>query len=155
MLWKLMLVLTVVPLLELYLLVRLSDWTSFWFTVLVILATGAAGAIIARVQGLTVLRNMQRELSEGKVPTASVLDGVMILMAAALLLTPGLLTDALGFVLLAPPGRALVKKLLRGWFKRQIDRGRLQMFTRMGFGPISEEPPPGSPPVEDEEEPEQ
>jgi len=151
MLWKLMLVLTVVPLLELYLLVRLSEWTSFWFTVLVILGTGAVGAVIARMQGLMVLRRMQWELSEGRVPTGSILDGVMILVAAALLVTPGLLTDTVGFVLLAPPGRAFLRKLLRRWLKRQIDRGRVRFFTHMGFGPFSDEPPPAYPPLDDED----
>jgi len=98
MLWKLILLLTVVPLVELYVLFKIAVWTHFWVTVLIILGTGALGAVIARMQGLMVLRRMQQELSEGKIPAVSILDGVMILVAAALLVTPGLLTDTAGFI---------------------------------------------------------
>jgi len=151
MLWKLILLLTVVPLVELYVLFKIAVWTHFWVTVLIILGTGALGAVIARMQGLMVLRRMQQELSEGKIPAVSILDGVMILVAAALLVTPGLLTDTAGFFLLAPPGRAFTRKLLKRWLKRKVQEGSLRVYTHFGFGPPRGGPPPGPPPLEDDE----
>lgn len=141
MLWKLVILLTVVPLLELYLLVKVTVWTNFAFTVALILLTGLAGAVLARMQGLMVLRKMQRELAAGKLPADSLMDGAMILVAAALLVTPGILTDACGFLLLIPWSRRLAKKLLKRWIERCIREGSVRVYKDMGFGPIQGQPP--------------
>ena len=153
MLWKLILLLTAVPIAELYLLVRLSDWTSFGVTLLVIFGTGLVGAALARQQGLRVVRNIRREVELGSIPADGLLDGAMVLVAAALLLTPGLLTDAAGFLLLIPPSRAAARRFLKRWIKRKIERGQVHFHKSMGFGPIRDEPPPGAPLLEDTERP--
>ena len=129
MLLTLILALTLVPLVQLYLLIRLAGVTGPGFTIALVIGTGIAGGAIARWQGLTVVQRIRRELAEGQMPTASILDGVMILVAGALLLTPGLLTDALGFFLLAPPGRALIRGSVRKWLQRQVKQGRWQVHT--------------------------
>ena len=151
MLWKLILLLTIVPLVELYLLVKLTDATgSFWVTVVVIVGTGVVGAFLAKLEGLRVLKKIQHEMAELRLPGDSLLDGAMILVAAALLVTPGLLTDTVGFLLLLPPSRAVARGQIKRWLKRKIQPGQVHFHRSMGFGPISEEPPPGPPP-EDEE----
>ena len=146
MLLKLILLLTAVPLVELYLLFKYTMWTSFGVMILTVIATGIIGAALARQQGLAVLRQIQEDLRSGGLPGRSLLDGALVLVAGALLLTPGLLTDAVGFLLLIPPTRALVRKLLTSWFKKQQQRGRFQVNYR----PLHDEPPPGYPPVDED-----
>jgi UPF0716 protein FxsA len=107
---RLLFLFTLVPLLELLLLVKLGEVIGFWATVALVVATGALGALLTRIQGLRVLRQVQAELREGRVPAERLLDGLLILIAGAVLLTPGLITDALGFFLLVPPGRRAVRK---------------------------------------------
>lgn len=133
MLLKLILLLTVLPLVELYLLVKLTYWTdSFAVTAAVIIGTGVVGAFLARLEGFRVLKKMRQELRRGQLPPGSILDGVMILVAGALLITPGLLTDALGFFLLMPPGRALVRRVLKRWLRKKIREGSIQ-FRSSGW----------------------
>ena len=150
MLWKLVLLLTVVPIIELVLLIKLSHLTGILFTVLVIVGTGVVGAFLARREGLRALRRIGEEMSRGELPADGLLDGAMILVAGALLVTPGLLTDSVGFLLLLPPGRAMLRKALKAWIRRKIETGQVDFYSHMGFRPISDEPPPGSPPIEDE-----
>jgi UPF0716 protein FxsA len=110
MFFRLLVLFTVVPLVELYLLIRVGGVIGVLPTIAVVVVTGAVGAALARWQGLGVLRRFQHELSEGRAPTGTLIDGLLILLAAVLLLTPGLLTDLVGFLLLVPGGRALVRR---------------------------------------------
>lgn len=107
---RLLLLFTVVPLVELFLLVKLGTVIGVGSTVLIVIATGFLGALLARWQGLGVLRRLSEDLSQGRLPADALLDGLLIFIAGAVLLTPGLITDALGFFLLLPAGRAVVKK---------------------------------------------
>ena len=150
MIWKLLLLFTLVPMAELALLIELGRVTSTAFAILLCVVTAVVGATLARIQGLATLRRITEELDRGHLPGDSVLDGLLILIAGALLVTPGLLTDAVGFALLTPPGRALARRAVKGWLRRKIDRGRASFYADMGFRPLREEPPPGSPPLEDE-----
>ena len=109
MFFRLLILFTVVPLLELYLLIRVGDVIGVWPTVALVVFTGALGAFLTRLEGLRVLRRVQAEFQQGRVPTAGLLDGLLIVVAGAVLLTPGLITDAVGFFLLVPPGRRLVR----------------------------------------------
>jgi UPF0716 protein FxsA len=150
---KLILLLSVVPFTELYLLVKLTEWwDSFWYTVLLIVATGVLGGWLARREGLRALRRIQNQLGEGQLPGAAMLDGLLILIAGALLLTPGIITDAVGLLLLAPPGRRAARRLLTRWIKRRMAAGDVVFHSSMGFRPIHREPPPGSPPLEEDYE---
>ena len=151
MLWKLILVLTVLPIVELYLLVKLTQATSLGVTLLVILGTGVFGALLARAEGLRVLRRIQTEVAAGRIPGDALLDGMLILVAGVMLVTPGLITDATGLLLLLPPTRALARRLIKRWIRRKIEAGQLRAYRQMGFGPISDRPPPGAPPLEDED----
>jgi UPF0716 protein FxsA len=102
---RLLLLFTTVPLVELALLLWIGARIGVLPTVALILGTGVAGASLARLQGLATWRRFQAALAAGRLPGSELLEGLLILVAGALLLTPGILTDAAGFLLLVPPAR--------------------------------------------------
>lgn len=102
---RLLLLFTTVPLVELALLLWIGARIGVGPTIALILVTGVAGASLARLQGLATWRRFQAALAAGRLPGAELLEGLLILVAGALLLTPGVLTDAVGFLLLVPPAR--------------------------------------------------
>lgn len=120
---KLLVAFIVVPLVELYLLLQLADATTAGFTFLVVIATGILGSYLARREGVLAWFRFQGALAEGRVPGREIQDGIMIFVAAALLLTPGLLTDALGFTLLIPAGRELIRRLVLARYMRRFEVG--------------------------------
>lgn len=103
----------VLPFVELYLLFKLAGATSAEVALGIVIGTGILGGILARSQGLAVLRRLRNDLRQGKLPADALLDGAFVLVGGVLLLTPGMITDTVGFVLLIPPTRALLKKLLK------------------------------------------
>jgi len=131
MLFYLFVLFTVVPIVELALLIWIGAHTHWWVPVLIVVATAMLGAALARWQGFQVMRRIQDEMRAGRVPTDALIDGAMILVAGVLLVTPGVLTDVTGIVLLIPPLRHLVKQGLKAWFKRHV---RVQT---VGFGDSS------------------
>ncbi|QDU79332.1 phage T7 F exclusion suppressor FxsA [Polystyrenella longa] len=116
----LFLLFTLVPVVELYLLFQLGSHTSPLFAIGVVILTGIIGAALARQEGAKALRRIQQELGSGKMPADSLTDGVMILVAGILLITPGMLTDVVGFSLLIPPIRRLMKIFAVKYFKTRI-----------------------------------
>lgn len=110
MLLRLLILFTVAPLVELWLLVEIGQRIGFLATVAIVLTTGVIGAALARWQGLLCLRNAARQLHAGQLPADALLDGLGILLAAVLLVTPGILTDAVGFCLLIPPLRRIARR---------------------------------------------
>jgi len=108
----------VMPLLELWLLLQLGGCYGWRVTLLVVVLTGFTGAWLARMQGLQTLLAIRRDMAEGRMPAPRLMDGVMILIAGVLLITPGLITDAVGFLLLIPPVRGAV----RGWMRLRLEQ---------------------------------
>jgi UPF0716 protein FxsA len=92
-------------------------------TVGLILLTGVAGAWLARSQGLEIIRRIQQETAHGHMPAINLIDGALVLVGGLLLLTPGFLTDLLGFSFLVPLTRDLWKKTLVAWLEAQVQRG--------------------------------
>lgn len=138
-----------VPLAEFWLLFKVGSlYLGFWGTVASIIATGVLGGALARREGLRVLENARRLAQQGQLPTEAMLDGLLILLAGGVLLTPGFLTDAFGFLLLLPPFRAWLRPLLKAWFMRRVQLVRFDMGAMAenmgGFAP----PPNPSPPPE-------
>ncbi len=117
---RLLLLFTVVPLIELYLLIEIGGMIGVAPTIAIVIGTGVLGAWLARWQGLAVLRRISDEMTAGRLPKDALIDGLMILVAAAVLLTPGLLTDSLGFVLLVPASRAVVRKAVAAAIARKV-----------------------------------
>lgn len=124
MLLALVLLFTVLPLAELWLLLQLGDAWGPIPTIALVLATGVLGAALARWQGFRALWRIRSELASGRAPTDALIDGALILVAGAVLVTPGVITDAFGFALLVPVTRSLVKRGLRAWFARAVKRGQ-------------------------------
>ncbi len=121
-----------VPLVELYLLYQIARLISIGPTILLVIGTGILGTALARWQGRKTLENIQQELRQGSVPSDSLLDGLLILIAGALLITPGVLTDGVGFLLLLPFTRPFVRSYLKTWFRNLVQSGRVQ-FQSFGF----------------------
>lgn len=117
-----------VPAVELVLLARIGTAIGWFSTVLLIITTGFVGAGLARAQGFEVLRKIQFETAAGRVPTDALLDGAMVLFAGALLLTPGILTDAVGFSLLFPLVRTALKRALARHLQANPRRGPTIVF---------------------------
>ena len=116
---RLLLLFTIVPLIELFVLVKLGTVIGVGPTVLIVICTGVLGAWLARWQGLGVLRRVSEDLSAGRLPADALIDGLLILIAGAVLLTPGLITDAIGFFLLVPQGRAVVRRTVADRLQRR------------------------------------
>ncbi|KAA5541087.1 FxsA family protein [Roseiconus nitratireducens] len=115
---RLLILFITVPLVELYLLLQLADVTGAGATFLLVIITGIIGSALAKREGVMAWQKFQEALRAGRVPGAEIQDGLMIVFAAALLLTPGLLTDAVGFLLLVPLGRKLMRKyVFSRWFR--------------------------------------
>lgn len=122
---KLLLPITLLPLLEIYVLIESGRLIGLWPTVLLVVLTGIAGSWLMRQQGFALLGKIQRELAAGHLPADSLLDGALIIAGGMLLLTPGFCTDLTGASMLTPPTRKLWRKWLEHWLAAQITAGRL------------------------------
>jgi UPF0716 protein FxsA len=126
MLIRLILLFTVLPLMELYLLIKVGGYLGASPTIMIVLITGIIGGLLARSQGLSVQRQIRMDLQNGVIPTDSLFDGLFILIAGALLITPGMITDVFGFFLMVPGFRGWLKSKLKGYFKRKFESGQFQ-----------------------------
>ncbi|MDF1716561.1 MAG: FxsA family protein [Antarcticimicrobium sp.] len=120
-----------VPLIEIALFIQVGGLIGLWPTLAVVVLTAMLGTWLVRTQGRTALGQLQRAFSELNDPTEPLAHGAMILVAGALLLTPGFFTDALGFALLMPPVRVAVFRHLR----RRVTVARFDMGGSAGFRP--------------------
>ncbi len=108
------------PLVELALLLQLSEWMGGWKTFGLVLLTGGIGWWLAKREGLRTYIKIQQELGQGHLPGDHLVDALLILVAGVVLVTPGVITDAIGFLLLIPPVRAMVRKFLKKRFKSRV-----------------------------------
>jgi UPF0716 protein FxsA len=118
---RLFLLFLLVPLAEIYLLIRVGEVIGAPATIGLVIATAFLGAALARREGLRTFVAIQRSVAQGRLPTDDLVEGVMILFAGLVLLTPGFLTDALGFFVLLPPTRRWLRRYLVEWLKRRAD----------------------------------
>ena len=126
---RLLLLFVVLPAVELALLIELGSRFGTLHTLALIVITGVVGASLARGQGLAIVRQIQSEVAEGRLPAQSLVDGVIILLAAALLVTPGVLTDAFGFLCLVPAFRSRVKHVLWRRLERAVAENRVHLHV--------------------------
>ncbi|WP_070120523.1 FxsA family protein [Bacillus marinisedimentorum] len=120
----------IVPALEIWLLVLAGNKIGPIPTVLLIILTGFLGAWLARRQGLETLQKAQLEMQSYQLPGDRILDGIMILVGGVVLLTPGFITDAIGFFLLFPQSRSLVKPFLIRWLRNMMNNGNITFYRR-------------------------
>jgi UPF0716 protein FxsA len=130
----LLLLFLIVPLAEIYLLIKAGGAIGALNTVALVVFTAVVGAWLLRLQGLATLRRVQLSLEQGELPETALIEGVMLLLAGALLLTPGFITDIVGFVLLVPSSRVALAQAL-------LARGVLK--TRAHFEQAHRESPDG------------
>ncbi len=119
---------TLVPVFELWLLIEVGKIIGTWPTVLLVASTGFFGVMLAKSQGLAVLRKIGTDLDEGDLPGEQFIDGACILVGGAFLLTPGLITDVLGFALLVPVTRSFIKPLIKKVLRRKIESKTIDIF---------------------------
>jgi UPF0716 protein FxsA len=112
----------VVPIAELAVIVSVAREIGVLYTLAALFGFSIAGSILAKRQGLGVWYRMRTMLARGQMPSTEVVDGALILLGGALLLTPGFLTDILGISLLLPPVRAGIRRLARRQLRNMIDR---------------------------------
>ena len=127
MFFYLLLLFTLLPMTELVLLIKIGRHIGLLNAILIVIATGVFGASLARWQGLTVIREVQNQLSVGIMPKEEILDGIIILAGGLLLLTPGLITDFIGLVAIIPITRKWIKYLVKKKLAQMIDEGRFQI----------------------------
>ena len=110
-----------VPFAEIYVLLQVGHVIGILNTLALLILVSMVGAWLAKREGLGVLRRMQDSVNAGRVPGAELIDGFLVLLAAALMITPGFLTDIVGIFLLLPPVRAGVRHSLRRYFVHRIE----------------------------------
>jgi UPF0716 protein FxsA len=120
----------VLPIAEIAALMAVGDLIGFGPTLIALITLSVAGAVLAKRQGIEIWKRFRRSISQGRIPSEEIFDGMLVLLGGALLLTPGFITDVLGLILLIPVSRSLVKRLaVRGsgwWIARRFG------LTRMG-----------------------
>ena len=128
-----------VPLLELWLLLKAGGFLGAGLTIAIVLLTGAVGATLARREGIRALTRMTQATSQGQLPTQAMFDAMAIFLGGALLLTPGFLTDGIGFGLLLPASRAFLRVQFGTWLQARMDAGNV-VVHRGGFPPQGPSP---------------
>jgi UPF0716 protein FxsA len=122
MLLKLFLAFTLIPMLELYLLIEMGTVLGVLNTLALVILTGFVGAYLARMQGMQTMLRVRSQLQQGIMPAEDLIDAVIIFVAGIVLLTPGLITDTAGLLLLFPTSRLYFKRWLRRRFDRWIQK---------------------------------
>ncbi|MFP4243935.1 MAG: FxsA family protein [Ectothiorhodospira sp.] len=126
-----------IPLVEIYILIRVGGIIGVWPTVGLVVLTAVLGAYLLRRQGLATLTRMQRNLDQGELPAKELMEGVFLVIGGALLLTPGFFTDAFGFACLIPATRQVMARWLmrRGVFVARTQMHQAYTRRRPGAGP--------------------
>ncbi|NLB34288.1 MAG: FxsA family protein [Elusimicrobia bacterium] len=113
MLIYLIIIFIALPVIELIILINISQSIGVFYTIFLILFTGIAGALLARAHGYIVVMKIMDDIGKGRMPADKLIDGAMILVGGIMLLAPGLVTDTLGFILIIPISRRFLKTLIK------------------------------------------
>ena len=131
MFFKLFLAFTLVPFIEIYLLIKIGAQVGAFNTILIVILTGLLGASLARLEGLKIMTKVRDSLNRGDLPAEEMLDAMLIFVAGVVLLTPGLISDLAGLALLVPKARYWFKRWLRKkfdeWLKKTNGRGGMSI----------------------------
>ena len=133
MFFKIFFLMTAIPIIELYVIFQAHDlYRSYFGSDLAliislgsIIVTGFIGAKLTKKQGLSILRDAQTNLNQGRIPADALYDGLLVAVGGVMLLTPGYLTDVVGFMFIIPVTRIWFKLQLERWFRNQVDSGRV------------------------------
>jgi len=130
MLMRLILLFTIVPLVELAILFKLNAYIGFFSTIGIVIFTGVLGAYLAKSQGKEILFGIRHEMQDGRLPGDQLINGLCVLVGGAMLLTPGILTDMVGFTLVIPVTREFVKGFVKDKLQRMVDEGKVNLYFR-------------------------
>ena len=117
---KLMALFILVPIIELYILLEVGKKIGVFFTIAIVIFTGAVGAYLVKTQGFNLLFSIKTKINSGIIPTDSLTEGLLVLIGGIFLITPGLITDIIGFLLIVPQSRLLIFKYLKRWIIHKI-----------------------------------
>ena len=123
----------VVPIAELYVIWKVGDSIGIWLTLALLAVDSLLGSLLLRAQGRSVWMRFNTALSEGKIPHREVVDGVLVIFGGAFLITPGFLTDIVGLLLLIPPTRALIRRLVVRRLGRRVVVGAATPRSRVSY----------------------
>ncbi len=126
MFFKLFFLFTLVPVIELWLLIRVGSIIGFFPTIGIVVLTGVVGAWMARIQGLSVISELNTSVAQGKVPGKELVNAVLVFVGGALLLTPGFVTDILGFSMIMPGTRDMISAFLMNYFSKKVQSGDIK-----------------------------
>ena len=118
-----------VPILEIAVFIEVGGRIGLWSTIAIVIFTAVIGTALLRYQGLATLFRASEALQTGQFPMTEVFDGLCLVIAGALLLTPGFFTDGVGFLLFVPPVRAAIRRVLGRYL---VESGRVHMATNPG-----------------------
>ncbi len=127
MLFKLFLLFVIVPVAELALLIKIGTFIGTFNTILIVILTAVIGAHLVKSEGLGVMYRIRKNMDEGIFPAEELIDGMMILIAGALLLTPGFFTDFAGFLMVFPVSREYIKKIARRYIKKKMSPDEIEI----------------------------
>jgi len=127
----LLLLFTVVPAVEIFLLFSIGGEIGAFNTFMIVIITGFLGAALAKSQGLQILQKLQTQMQSGELPTDQIIQGLMVFAGGLLLLTPGFMTDIFGFCLVMPGPRHILMIWVKKMVEKSIKSGNVQFF-RMG-----------------------
>jgi UPF0716 protein FxsA len=128
MFFRLCLLFTLVPAIELYLIIKVGSVIGAFNTILLIIFTGVVGAYYARQQGFRVVSNIQWKMQQGTVPGDDLVNGAMLLVGGAFLITPGFITDFAGFSLIFPPSREAIKIGVKRYLEKKVRQGEVKVY---------------------------
>lgn len=127
MFFKLFLIFAVIPVIELALLIKVGSIIGTMNTISIVILTAVIGAYMVRLEGLGVMSRIQANMQEGIFPAEELIDGMMILLAGALLLTPGFFTDVIGFFMVIPVSRNFLKRIARRYIEKKMSSGEFRI----------------------------
>lgn len=117
----------VVPIIEMYILIKVGAWIGGVYTIALVLATALIGVTLLKKQGLSTFMNAQQKMQTGQMPITEIAEGLMLAVAGALLMTPGFVTDTVGFILLTPVLRQVIaKRVFQTWLLNAQQKGAYQ-----------------------------
>ena len=122
---KLLALFITVPIIEIWILIDIGRAIGTFPTILLVVITGIVGAYLAKLQGLITIYRIRENMSNGIIPSEELMDGLLILIAGGFLITPGVLTDSIGFLLLVPKTREFVKKYLKKKFAEWVQSSNI------------------------------
>jgi UPF0716 protein FxsA len=130
MFWLIVGLIILIPVLELWGLITVGHWIGPLPTILLVIASGVLGGYLMRREGMRTWRLAMIQLQNGELPGATLLDGALILAGGIFLLTPGFFTDIIGFILVLPWTRPIVRHLILRWLERKLRKGAVFVWRR-------------------------